>query len=58
MFSELWSGKPAVLCKAIAMYLQKVWGIFNAYTHGTTVANVSELPLGGAGPMASMLGHK
>jgi len=45
----LWSDKPAVLCKAIAMYLQKVWGIFNAYTRGTTVADASEFASGRRG---------
>jgi hypothetical protein len=53
----LWNGKHALVSKAIAMFLQKAWGIRNAYKHGTPV-DVLSPPLRGAGPMALMLGHE
>jgi hypothetical protein len=31
----LWNDKHALVSKAIAMFLQKAWGIRNAYKHGT-----------------------
>jgi hypothetical protein len=35
---DLWNDKHDVLVsKAIAMFLQKAWGIRNAYKHGTPV---------------------
>jgi hypothetical protein len=33
----LWNDKHALVTKAIAMFLQKAWGIRNAYKHGTAV---------------------
>jgi hypothetical protein len=45
--------------KAIAMLLQKAWGICNAYENGTPVVDVFEFArLRGAGPVALMLGHE
>jgi CelD/BcsL family acetyltransferase involved in cellulose biosynthesis len=38
----LWNGKHALVSKAIAMFLQKAWGIRNAYKHGTPVVDVFE----------------
>jgi CelD/BcsL family acetyltransferase involved in cellulose biosynthesis len=34
---DLWNYKHALVSKAIAMFLQKAWGICNAYKHGTPV---------------------
>jgi hypothetical protein len=34
---DLWNDKHALVSKAIAMFLQKAWGIRNAYKHGTPV---------------------
>jgi hypothetical protein len=34
---DLWNDKHALVSKVIAMFLQKAWGIRNAYKHGTTV---------------------
>jgi hypothetical protein len=34
---DLWKYKHALVSKAIAMFLQKAWGIRNAYKHGTSV---------------------
>jgi hypothetical protein len=34
--------KHALVSKAIAMFLQKAWGIRNAYTHGTPADDVFE----------------
>jgi hypothetical protein len=34
---DLWNDKHALVSKAIAMFLQKAWGIRNAYKHGTSV---------------------
>jgi hypothetical protein len=34
---DLWIDKHALVSKAIAMFLQKAWGIRNAYQHGTSV---------------------
>jgi hypothetical protein len=53
----LWNDKHALVSKAIAMFLQKAWGIRNAYKHGTSI-DVLSPPLRGAGPMALMLGHE
>jgi hypothetical protein len=33
---DLWNDKHALVSKAIAMFLQKDWGIRNAYKHGPT----------------------
>jgi hypothetical protein len=53
---DLWNDKHALVSKAIiAMFLQKAWGIRNAYKHGTPVVDVLSPPLRGAGPM---LGHE
>jgi hypothetical protein len=34
---DLWNDQHALVSKAIAMFLQKAWGIRNAYKHGTSV---------------------
>jgi hypothetical protein len=47
----------ALVSKAIAMFLQKAWGIRNAYKHAWLSLLLMFLspPLRGAGPMALML---
>jgi hypothetical protein len=39
---DLWNDKHALVSKAIAMSLQKAWGICNAYKHGTPAVDVLE----------------
>jgi hypothetical protein len=39
---DLLNDKHALVSKAIAMFLQKAWGIRNAYKHGTPVVDVFE----------------
>jgi hypothetical protein len=39
---DLWNDKHALVSKAIAMFLQKAWGIRNAYKHGTPVVDAFE----------------
>jgi hypothetical protein len=39
---DLWNDKHALVSKAIAMFLQKAWGIRDAYKHGTPVVDVFE----------------
>jgi hypothetical protein len=57
---DLWNDKHALVSKAIAMFLQKAWGICNAYnipyiSMVLLLLMFSSPPLRGAGLMALML---